>query len=160
MKFDGTLCYPDKCYYLMSRDELIEKLAETVGYDIAIEAVDNTLYLNEVCNIEIKIDGLNLPQFNCPKNFTPKDYLEYVCLQRLDNIKDKIADVIHYTDRLYMELEVIETLGFTSYFLIVRDFIEYAKEKDIPYGPGRGSVCGSLAAYLCGITKIDPIKYD
>ena len=58
------------------------------------------------------------------------------------------------------ELEVIETLGFTSYFLIVRDFIEHAKEEGIPYGPGRGSVCGSLTAYLCGITKIDPIKYN
>lgn len=160
LKFDGQLCYPDKCYYLMSREELIESLSKTVDEEIVIEAVDNTLYLNEVCNIEINIDGLNLPQFNCPKNFIPKDYLEYVCLQKLNQIKDKISDVTSYTDRLYMELDVIEKLGFTSYFLIVRDFLEYAKSKKIPYGPGRGSVCGSLAAYLCGITKIDPIKYD
>lgn len=142
LKFDGQLCYPDKCYYLMSREELIENLSKTVDEDIAIEAIDNTLYLNEVCNITINIDGLNLPQFNCPKNFTPKDYLEYICLQKLDSIKNKIEDVTQYTDRLYMELDVIEKLGFTSYFLIVRDFLEYAREKGIPYGPGRGSVCG------------------
>lgn len=160
LKFDGKLCYPDKCYYLMDKDELIENLAKSVGIEIATEAVDNTLYVNEVANINIDIDGLNLPEFNCPKNFKPKDYLEYVCLQRLEEIKDKIRDVVEYTDRLYMELDVIEKLGFTSYFLIVRDFIEYADKNNIPYGPGRGSVCGSLTAYLAGITKIDPIKYD
>ena len=160
LKFDGTLCYPDKCYYLMDRDELIESLAKSVGKEIATEAVDNSLYINEVANINIEINGLNLPEFNCPKNFKPKDYLEYICLQRLEEIKDKIKDVVEYTDRLYMELDVIEKLGFTSYFLIVRDFIEYAKNNNIPYGPGRGSVCGSLTAYLARITKIDPIKYD
>lgn len=160
LKMDGNLCYPDKCYYLMTREELINSLAESVGVDIATEAVNNTLYLNSVSDIEIKIDGLNLPQFDCPKNFTPKDYLEYVCLKRLNEIKDKIKDVSLYTERLYKELDVIEKLGFSSYFLIVRDFMQHADEEGIPYGPGRGSVCGSLAAYLAKITKIDPIKYN
>ena len=160
LKFDGKLCYPDKCYYLMSREELVESLTPSVGKDIAEEAVNNTMYLNSVSNINIEIDGLNLPQFECPNNLTPKEYLEYVCLKKLEKIKDKIFDVVNYTDRLYYELDVIEKLGFSSYFLIVRDFMQFAKKEGIPYGPGRGSVCGSLAAYLADITKVDPIKYD
>lgn len=155
---DG-LCYPDKCYYLMSREELFEQLSESVGREVADEAINNTLYLNSVCDINIEVNGLNLPEFDCPDNFTPKDYLEYVCLKQLDLIKDKIKDVSKYTEELYKELDVIEQLGFTSYFLIVRDFLQYAEEQGIPAGPGRGSVCGSLTAYLAGITKVDPIKY-
>lgn len=159
-KDNGKLCYPDKCYYLMEKDELIESLSRSVGKAVAIEAVNNTLLLDKMCNITIKVNGLNLPDFECPKNLSPKTYLEYVCLKKLDKIKDKISNVIEYTDRMYKELDVIDKLYFSSYFLIVRDFMQYAKDNDIPYGPGRGSVCGSLVAYLADITKIDPIKYD
>lgn len=159
-KYDGTLCYPDTCYYLMTRDELVESLSKSVGEEIALEAINNTLLLNEMCNATIEVDGLNLPEFKCPGTFTPKTYLEYLCVKRIDEIKDKIPDVIEYTDRAYMELDVIEKLGFTSYYLIVRDYMEYAKKNNIPCGPGRGSVCGSLVAYLAGLTKIDPIKYN
>lgn len=155
---DG-LCYPDTCYYLMSRQELFEALSESVGEEIANEAINNTMYLDSVCNVNIEIDGLNLPEFECPGKFTPKDYLEYVCLKKLDSIKDKIKDISIYTDKLYEELDVIDKLGFTSYFLIVRDFLIFAKKEGIPAGPGRGSVCGSLAAFLADITQIDPIKY-
>ena len=159
-KDNGKLCYPDTCYYLMTREELINGLIPSVGKDIAIEAVNNTLLLDELCNVTIDIDGLNLPEYKCPYGLSPKKYLEYVCLKKLDKIKNLISNVIEYTDRMYFELEVIDKLQFSSYFLIVRDFMQYAKNNDIPYGPGRGSVCGSLVAYLADITKIDPIKYN
>lgn len=160
LKQNDSLCYPDKCYYLMTREELLSSLAASVGKEIAEVAIDNTMYLNEVCDLTLKHDELNLPEFDCPKNFTPKEYLEYISLQKLEQIKNKIKNPAEYIDRIYMELNVIEKLGFVSYFLIVRDFLEYARNKDIPYGPGRGSVCGSLIAYLAGLTKVDPIKYN
>ena len=160
MKFNDTLCYPDKCYYLMSKDELIDNLSKHIDKTIAINAVENTLYIKEVANIKMEVNELNLPKFKCPNNLEPKDYLEYICLKKLESIKDKIIDITKYTERMYMELDVIEKLGFSSYFLIERDLILHAKENDIPYGPGRGSVCGSLVAYLAGIVKIDAIKYN
>lgn len=159
-KLTDDLCYPDKCYYVMSYDELFNSLALSIGEDKAKEAINNTVLLAEKCSVSINIDGLNLPEFSCPKNLTPKLYLEYVCLKKIDAIKHKIKDVSKYMERMYMELEVIEKLGFTSYFLIVRDFMEYAKANNILCGPGRGSVCGSLVAYLAGLTKVDAIKYN
>lgn len=159
-KLTDALAYPDKCYYVMSYSELFNSLAASIGKDNAKIAMDNTILLAEKCNVSIEIDGLNLPTFKCPEKFTPKTYLEYVCLKKLDKIKHKIKDVSEYMDRMYMELDVIEKLGFVSYFLIVRDFMEYAKENNILCGPGRGSVCGSLVAYLAGLTKVDAIKYN
>lgn len=160
LKTDGELCYPDKCYYVMTYDELLESLSKSIGKEKALEAINNTITLADKCNVEIKIDGLNLPEYDCPGKFTPKTYLEYVCLKKLNKIQHKIKDIAEYLDRMYMELEVIEKLGFTSYFLIVRDFMEYARNNNILCGPGRGSVCGSLVAYLAGLTQIDSIKYD
>lgn len=160
MKTDGELCYPDKCYYVMTYDELLDSLAKSIGIEKAKEAIDNTISLADMCDVEIEIDGLNLPEFDCPGEFTPKTYLEYVCLKKLNQIQHKIKDINEYQDRMYMELNVIEKLGFTSYFLIVRDFMEYARKNNILCGPGRGSVCGSLVAYLAGLTKIDAIKYN
>ena len=160
MKTDGELCYPDKCYYVMTYDELLDSLAKSIGIKKAKEAINNTISLADMCDVEIEIDGLNLPEFDCPGEFTPKTYLEYVCLKKLNQIQHKIKDINEYQDRMYMELDVIEKLGFTSYFLIVRDFMEYARKNNILCGPGRGSVCGSLVAYLAGLTKIDAIKYN
>ena len=160
MKTNEGLCYPDKCYYVMTHEELFNSLSLSVGEEKALEAINNTLDLANKCNVEIKIDGLNLPEFDCPGEFSPKSYLEYICLKKLNQIQHKIKDISNYQERMYMELDVIEKLGFTSYFLIVRDFMEYAKKNNILCGPGRGSVCGSLVAYLAGLTKIDAIKYD
>lgn len=159
IKIDGTLSYPDKCYYMMSREEIIEGLSKSVGREIAEEAVNNTMVVANECNLKIEIDGLNLPQFNCPNRLTPKKYLEYICLKKINQIQYKINNVAEYIDRMYSELDVIDKLGFSSYFLIVRDFMEYAKKNNIMCGPGRGSVCGSLVAYLAGLTKVDAIKY-
>ena len=160
MKADGELCYPDKCYYVMSYEELFNSLSQSIGKEKAYEAINNTLVVENMCNVNINIDGLNLPEFECPGKFTPKTYLEYVCLKKLNKIQHKIKDINEYMDRMYMELDVIEKLGFISYFLIVRDFMEYARNNNILTGPGRGSVCGSLVAYLAGLTKIDAIKYN
>ena len=159
-KLTDDMVYADKCYYVMSYDELFNSLSLSIGEEKALEAINNTMELANKCNVSIKIDGLNLPTFKCPERFTPKKYLEYVCLKKLNKIQHKIINVAEYTDRMYMELEVIEKLGFVSYFLIVRDFMEYAKKNKILCGPGRGSVCGSLVAYLAGLTKVDPIKYS
>lgn len=159
-KLTDALAYPDKCYFVMSYDELLDSLSNSIEIEKAKEAIANTILLADSCDVSINIDGLNLPTFECPKRFTPRTYLEYVCLKKLDKIKHKIKDVSEYTDRIYMELDVIEKLGFVSYFLIVRDFMEYADNENILYGPGRGSVCGSLIAYLADLTKVDPIKYD
>lgn len=160
MKTNGELCYPDKCYYVMTYDELLESLSKSIGKEKAMEAINNTNVLADMCDVEIEIDGLNLPEFDCPGDFTPQTYLEYICLKKINEIQHKIKDVSHYLERMYMELDVIEKLGFTSYFLIVRDFMEYARNNNILCGPGRGSVCGSLVAYLAGLTQIDAIKYD
>lgn len=159
-KMTDELSYPDKCYYVMSYDELFNSLSASVGAEYAQKAIDNTILLADQCTTSIEIDGLNLPTFQCPESFTPKHYLEYVCLKKLEQIKHKISSISEYTERMYMELDVIEKLGFTSYFLIVRDFMEYAKKNNILCGPGRGSVCGSLVAYLAGLTKVDAIKYN
>lgn len=159
-KMNGELSYPDTCYYVMTREELFNSLSLSIGEEYANIAINNTLELSNKCNIDINIDGLNLPEFKCPNNYTPKQYLELISLQKLEQIKYKIKDIGAYIDRIYFELDVIDKLGFTSYFLIVRDFLKYAGDNDIVYGPGRGSVCGSLVAYLAGLTKIDAIKYD
>lgn len=160
VKIDEELIYPDKCYYVMSYEELFNNLKDSVGENYAKKAMDNTMDLANKCDIDLNIKELNLPTFDCPNDFTPKNYLEYICLRKLEQIKHKISSLSEYTERMYMELEVIEELGYTSYFLIVRDFMEYAKENNILCGPGRGSVCGSLVAYLAGLTKIDAIKYN
>ena len=159
-KLTDDFCYPDKCYYVMSYKELFNSLSKSIGEDKAKIAIDNTILLADKCNVSIEIDGLNLPEFECPDSFTPKKYLEYICLKKLNQIQNKVKDVSSYIDRIYSELEVIDKLGFVSYFLIVRDFMEYAKENNILCGPGRGSVCGSLIAYLANLTKVDPIKYN
>lgn len=159
-KLTDDMVYADKCYFVMSYDELLDSLSNSIGEEKALEAINNTLLLADKCNVSINIDGLNLPTFKCPERFTPKKYLEYICLKKLDKIQHKIVDIAEYTDRIYSELDVIDKLGFVSYFLIVRDFMEYAKKKNILCGPGRGSVCGSLIAYLAGLTKVDPIKYN
>jgi DNA polymerase-3 subunit alpha len=100
-----------------------------------------------------------MPHFEVPAGHTEESYLTMLCLDRLDEIKCTLRDPADYTSRLLYEVETINELGFAGYFLTVRDFVKYAKENDIPVGPGRGSVCGSLVAFLTGITQVDPIRY-
>ena len=153
--------YADKLYYMMSREELLNSFdSEMYDYDIINQALDNTIDLsNKVTPYEFNEDKLNLPEFECPQGYTPKTYIEALCLERLNRIQYKIFNPSRYVDRLYNELAVIDDLGFSSYFLIMRDIVEYVKSQGYLVGFGRGSASGCLIAYLLGITRTDPIKY-
>ena len=153
------LIYPDKCYYLMSYDELRDSLAMYDSHVIDI-AINNTNIIADKCNINVDVKELNLPEFICPNGYTPKTLIEHLCYKRLEEVKYLIKDPSQYIDRMHYELDTLEELGFTSYMLIMWDIYRYAREEKILMGPGRGSVSGSLVAYLLQIVTIDPIKYD
>jgi DNA polymerase-3 subunit alpha len=122
------------------------------------EAIENTQKIVELCNFQFKFGETKLPKFETPDKKSPSEYLRELCFEGLkrrygEKVKKEVSD------RLSYELEVIEKTGFASYFLIVQDFVNFAKEQRIVVGPGRGSVGGSLVAYLLGITEIDPLEY-
>lgn len=154
--------YADKIYYMMSRDEIFNSFnSELYNADIINQALDNTMDLsNKVESYDFNQEELNLPEFECPAGYTPKTYIEKLCLERLDQIQYKIKNPARYVDRMYEELKVIDDLGFSSYFLIMRDIVEHVKSKGYLVGYGRGSASGSLIAYLLRITRTDPIKYN
>ncbi|MDD2807894.1 MAG: DNA polymerase III subunit alpha [Patescibacteria group bacterium] len=123
------------------------------------EVIENTLAIAEKCNVELELHKTLLPHFELPNNKKDTDYLRELCDQGLiDRYGDKVTTEIR--DRLEYELGIIDKTGFASYFLIVADFINWAKNNKIVVGPGRGSAAGSLVAYLIKITNIDPLKYD
>ena len=153
------LIYPDTCYYLMSYDELIDSLG-AYDPDVINQAIENTNIIAEQCSIEVKVEELNLPEFVCPEGYTPRTYIEHLCYKRLEEIKYLIKDPCQYVDRMHYELDTLEELGFTSYMLIMWDIYRYAREQDIMMGPGRGSVSGSVVAYLLQLVTIDPLKYN
>ncbi len=128
------------------------------------EALQNTMEIAKRCNLILELDNVYLPQFPVPKDVTTEQYLSKVSKKGLESrfkvlsLSDPEKD--KYYDRLELELKVINSMGFAGYFLIVFDFIQWAKEHDIPVGPGRGSGAGSLAAYALCITDVDPLQYD
>ncbi|MBR1534318.1 MAG: DNA polymerase III subunit alpha [Ruminococcus sp.] len=123
------------------------------------EAIDNTAKIADRCHVEIEFGNRKLPDFKTPDN---EDHYEYFRRKCYDGLSRKYGDHPDNTivDRLEYELGIIRRMGFVDYFLIVNDFVQYAKSQDIPVGPGRGSGAGSLCAYCIGITGIDPIKYN
>jgi len=159
MNIDDAMIYPDTCYYLMNETRL-KTFFEYIDKDILNEAILNTEYVARQCSIKLEIDKLHMPKFPIPKRYTEDDYLASIALKRLALISDRLPNPAEYMDRALYELNVLKELGFSGYFLTVRDFVTYANKNDIPVGPGRGSVCGSLIAYLCNISKVDPIKYN
>ncbi|VAX37540.1 DNA polymerase III alpha subunit [hydrothermal vent metagenome] len=122
------------------------------------EAISNTLEIAEKCNVEMDFDTFHLPHFSLPDKKSKEDYIEELCIDGLKHRYSQVTDEIK--ERLDHELKTIIKMGFIGYFLIVWDFINYAKSKGIPVGPGRGSAAGSLVSYLLGITDLDPLKYD
>lgn len=149
----GRMKFATDQFYLKSGDEM----AELFSY--APEAITNTLLIAQRCNLEIKFPGPLLPAFTIPEGFTsPEEYLTYLTNEGLKQRYEVITDEIR--ERADFELQVIISMEFTGYFLIVWDFIHWAKEHDIPVGPGRGSGAGSIVAYAMTITDIDPIKYS
>jgi DNA polymerase-3 subunit alpha len=132
------------------------------------DALKNTIEIAERCNLELRFDEIHLPDFNVPQGDSLDSYLEKTAREGLDErlklIEDRLGDVYaiseKYYKRLEEELNTIKAMGFSGYFLIVSDFVNYAKKRNIPVGPGRGSAAGSLVAYSLKITDIDPLLYD
>ncbi len=128
------------------------------------EAVDNTVKIAKMCNAEYDFSTIHLPKYDVPAGFADNaTYLRYLVmtgLERRFEVRGASADVGVYTKRADYELSVINSMGYTDYYLIVWDFINFAKTNGIMVGPGRGSGAGSLAAYAIGITDVDPIKYN
>ena len=157
---DGSICYPDKCYYVMDNEDIINHLKDTIPEDIIIQAINNIYEIvNQIEDYDIIPDKINMPIYDVPEGYTNDTYIEKLCFDKLNEISYKLDDICEYTERLLYELETIKILGFSGYFLVVRDYLNWCKTQGILTGPGRGSVCGSLAAYLLDITIVDPIKY-
>ena len=166
--------YPSDQFYLKSADEMYNM------FSYVPEALENTVKIAKECNYDYKFHESKLPSFPLPDGREPYEYLKEHCylglIERYEEFKnlrgskydeDKIKEVSsnskkakEYVDRLEYELGIIKQMGYVDYFLIVWDFIRFAREKGIPTGPGRGSAAGSIVAYTLGITKIDPIKYS
>lgn len=145
--------FPGDEFYLKSREEMMD-----LFYDMP-EAVDNSNIIAEKCNAELDFNTTHLPKFQLPPGEEdPKKYLSDLCYKGLAKKYDKVTEEL--TDRMKYELSVIDSMGYNDYFLIVWDFIKYAKDHQIMVGPGRGSAAGSIVAYSLDITAIDPIKYD
>ncbi len=121
------------------------------------DAMRRTLEVADRCNVEIPLDRILLPQFPTPDGRDAFDYLVELCERGLARRYDKVTSEL--TERLQFELKTVREMGFPDYFLIVADFIDFAKRNGVSVGPGRGSAAGSLAAYCLGITDVDPMRY-
>ncbi|PIT92025.1 MAG: DNA polymerase III subunit alpha [Candidatus Harrisonbacteria bacterium CG10_big_fil_rev_8_21_14_0_10_42_17] len=122
------------------------------------EAVFNTALVAERCNFELELGTFRLPKFHLPEGETKDGYLEKLVQERLlERYPDTTPQI---TERITYELDVIRRMGFSDYFLIVQDFVNWAKDRQIVVGPGRGSAAGSIVSYILGITNIDPLTYD
>jgi len=124
------------------------------------EALENTQKIAELCNFEFKLGEIKLPYFEVPNGKTSDQELEDICRKKIEEKKKEFKDKKVVEERLKHELKVIKKTGFGSYFLVVADFVNWAKRKKIVVGPGRGSVGGSLVAYLSGITNINPLSHN
>ncbi len=139
-------------FYLKSPEEM-KQLFSSVP-----EAITNTIKITEMCNLELDFSKTHLPHYNLPEGISAIDVLRDMCEKE---ISSRFSNSIQEAkERLNLELSVIKNSGFASYFLIVSDFVRFAKSNKIPVGPGRGSAAGSIVSYLLGITEIDPLKYD
>ncbi|NLE65220.1 MAG: DNA polymerase III subunit alpha, partial [Elusimicrobia bacterium] len=144
----------------MSADQFYFKTAEEmrVLFAFAPGALENTVAIAERCNVKMDFGTYHVPHFPIPTGEAKEAYLKRLCLEgaqrRYGSLPGKVLERLDY------ELGVIERLGFIGYFLIVSDFVTYAREKGIPVGPGRGSAAGSIVSYLLGITDLDPIEYQ
>ena len=139
-------------YYLKSAREMRELFYDTP------EACDNTLKIAQRCNVEIEFGNFQMPAFPLPENYSAADYLRDLCYKKISARYETLTAEIKA--RLDYELKIIHSMGYDGYFLIVWDFINFARQKKIPVGPGRGSAAGSLVAYVLGITELDPLKYN
>ena len=149
-------------FYVKDPDEMKARFASW-----SAEAVTNTVAIAERCAVSFDTDGLHLPTFTAPDGRPPAEYFRDLASEGLERRLTELAaadaaaiPAEKYRERLTYEMAVIEKMGFPSYFLIVSDFIRYAREKGISVGPGRGSAAGSIVSWALRITEIDPLKYD
>jgi len=142
-------------FYFKSPDEM-KRL-----FSYCPESIENTVIIAEKCNLTLSFDNVFLPHFEIGPEKTLEEHLRELAKKGLERIASSLTaeEKNRYAKRLNQELEIIQAMGFAGYFLIVADFINYARSRNIPVGPGRGSVAGSLVAYALGITSIDPIRY-
>ena len=146
MKYNGNQ------FYVKSPDEMYEM------FKYEKSALENTNKIADRCDVTIDFHEYKLPKFSPPENFSAFEYLSKLCLEGLHERYENVTQTLE--ERIKFEIDVIDKMGFSDYFLIVWDFIKYAKDNGIMVGPGRGSAAGSLVAYCLKITNIDPIKYD
>ncbi|MBP3544003.1 MAG: DNA polymerase III subunit alpha, partial [Lachnospiraceae bacterium] len=148
---EDRMRYEGGQYYCKSPEEM-EQL-----FPYAKEAIENTHKIAERCNVEIEFGVTKLPKYDVPDGYTSWEYLNKLCFEGLERRYPEANEELK--KQLEYELDVIRTMGYVDYFLIVWDFINYAKRNGIPVGPGRGSAAGSIVAYTLEITDIDPIRY-
>ena len=149
----------DKDRLCMLEDDFSFRSSEKMatGFKDHPEAISNTEKIAQACNLEIELNRVKLPHFLLPEGKTDDQYLKELCENRIsDHYPKKTKEVL---DRLNYELAMIKKTGFASYFLIVQDFVNWAKDNGIVTGPGRGSAAGSIVSYILKITDIDPLKY-
>ncbi len=153
MSDTDRLSFSTNEFYLKSSEEMESRFKNFP------EAIENTLKIADMCNVEFEFGNLKLPEFKIDTDMSHEDYFVERCKKGLEKrysgnvTQEKI-------DRLNYEIEVIKKMGYVDYFLIVEDFIRYAKDNGIPVGPGRGSAAGSIVAYALEITDIDPLKFN
>ena len=149
---EDRMRYEGGQYYVKSPEEMARL------FPYAPEALENTHRIAERCHVEIEFGVTKLPKYDVPEGYTSWEYLNKLCREGLLRCYENPGDDLK--ERLDYELNVIKTMGYVDYFLIVWDFIKYARDHDIMVGPGRGSAAGSLVAYTLGITRLDPIRYN
>lgn len=159
MKFSDPQVYPDSCYWFMDRQTIIDSFDGTIPKNTLEDALDNTAIIADRCNVTLH-EAAYMPRFLDGTTSEESRVLAEQCFAKLNEISTSLSDPSSYMSRLLYELDTIDELGFSGYFLIVQDFLLFAKREGIATGPGRGSVGGSLVAYLLGITLADPVKYD
>ena len=149
---EDRMRYEGGQYYVKSPEEMAQL------FPYALEALENTHKIAQRCHVEIEFGVTKLPKYDVPEGYTAWDYLNELCRKGLEERYQPVTEELR--ERLDYELSTIRNMGYVDYFLIVWDFIKYARDNDIMVGPGRGSAAGSLVAYTLGITQLDPMKYD
>lgn len=149
---ENRLRYEGGQYYVKSEEEMASL------FPYARRALENTQKIADRCSVEIRFHELKLPKYEVPEGYTSWTYLQKLCYDGAERLYHPVTQEIR--DRLEYELNTIRTMGYVDYFLIVWDYVHFAKEHNIPVGPGRGSAAGSMVSYTMGITELDPLKYS
>lgn len=149
---EDRMRYEGGQYYVKSPQEMAQL------FPYAPEALENTQKIADRCHVDIEFGVTKLPKYDVPEGYTSWEYLNKLCYEGLEERYHPVTQELR--ERLKYELDTIQTMGYVDYFLIVWDFIKYARDHEIMVGPGRGSAAGSLVAYTLGITKLDPIRYQ